>query len=76
MSTNRRAAFFKRGRNKKEYSILSASTDSRLSKIVNEALKEGWDLLGGVGYTAVKTGGNQYYHKQFDQWYQSMVREK
>jgi len=60
---------------KKEYNIISCGSRFDLSDHVNKALTNGWDVCGGVGYMAVKTGGNQYDHKQVDVWFQSMTRE-
>lgn len=67
--------FFKRNKAKKEYDIIFTSSQFELSNLVNKNISEGWEIVGGAGYMAVKTGGNQYDHKQNDLWFQAMMRE-
>ena len=59
----------------KEYKIVSCEYRADLSREVNSLLSQGWDVLGGVGHMAMKTGGNQHDFTFESVWYQSMYRE-
>lgn len=47
--------------NMKEYKVLNGVGDKELAKAVNEALKDGWTLVGGVAATSIQSQPGQGY---------------
>ncbi|MEN5306128.1 DUF1737 domain-containing protein [Chryseobacterium cucumeris] len=44
----------------KEYQIITHQAPPEFAKLVNQALKEGWQLIGGISTTAVPKDENTY----------------
>ena len=39
----------------------------------NKMMLNGWKPLGGIGYMAVKTGGNKYDHEQYNYYFITLI---
>ena len=60
-------------RKQRTVKIITCKTHWEMQDKANELMQHGWMPLGGMGYMAVKTGGNKYDHEQKDTYFMTFI---
>jgi hypothetical protein len=73
--TQELGAWWKKNFSKKQriVKIVTCQAHWEMQDKANELMRQGWKPLGGMGYMAVKTGGNKYDHEQRDTYFMTFI---